>query len=161
MKLYGMLKDGSGTELSFLPTLTKALDSADEVYNSICRDIDAFIEREGLDVPDGPSAYEPVWAPEQDPTSLDLAAAGITSVVWAIGYRPDYRFVKVGVFDGSGRPTHTRGITSAEGLYFLGIPWLHTWGSGRFLGIAQDAEHLTSVISRAVKSPLAPALEAS
>ncbi len=50
-------------------------------------------------------AYEPVWAPpEPSPTSLDLAAAGITTIVWAIGYRPDYRWVEVGVFDGAGPP---------------------------------------------------------
>ena len=88
-------------------------------------------------------AYTPVWEPEADPTSLDLTAAGVTSIVWAIGYRPDYRWVRAGVFDGSGRPTHTRGVTSVPGLYFLGLPWLHTWGSGRFLGIAADAEHVT------------------
>jgi len=35
-----------------------------------------------------------------------------------------------------------------EGLYFIGLPWLHTWGSGRFLGIADDAQHLAEVIQR-------------
>ncbi len=47
----------------------------------------------------------------------------------------------------SGRPTHSRGVTALPGLYFLGLPWLHTWGSGRFLGIAADAEHVTGVIT--------------
>jgi len=70
----------------------------------------------------------------------------VTSIVWAIGYRPEYRWVEVGVFDGSGRPTHHRGVTSVPGLYFLGLPWLHTWGSGRLLGIGQDAEHLAATI---------------
>jgi putative flavoprotein involved in K+ transport len=55
--------------------------------------------------------------------------------------------VKVGVFDGTGHPTHTRGVTAVPGLYFLGLPWLHTWGSGRFLGIARDAEHIASCIA--------------
>lgn len=164
MRLYGKLEGGSGFGLRFLPTLTKALDSADSVYNSICRDIDAFIEREGIEAP-ARSSYQPVWVPEADPTTLDLAAEGITSIVWAIGYRPDYRWVQVGVFDGSGRPTHTRGVTAVEGLHFLGIPWLHTWGSGRFLGIAQDAEHVVATITRGLERPLAralaPALEAS
>ena len=66
---------------------------------------------------------------------LDLAEAGITSIIWGIGYRPDYRWVKVGVFDGAAAPTQRRGITSVPGLYFLGLPWMHTWGSGRFAGI--------------------------
>ena len=40
------------------------------------------------------------------------------------------------VFDGRGYPTHGRGVTSCPGLYFLGLPWQHTWGSGRFAGVA-------------------------
>jgi len=149
MRLHGMLESGQGSRVRFLPTLTDALDDADRVYNSIARDIDAHIESEGLDAPP-PSRYEPVWEPgpdgEEAARELDLAAEGVTSVVWAIGYRPDYRWIGAGVFDGAGRPVHTRGVTSVPGLYVLGVPWLHTWGSGRFLGIARDAEHLADRI---------------
>ena len=146
MRLYGMLESGAGTALTFLPTLTAALDGADDVYRSICRDIDRYIDAQGIEAP--PAApYTAVWEPDADPTTLDLAAAGISTVIWAIGYRPDYRWVGAGVFDGSGRPTHSRGVTALPGLYFLGLPWLHTWGSGRFLGIAADAEHVTGVIT--------------
>lgn len=145
MRLYGHLDGGAGTRLTVRPDLTRALDAADTVYNSICRDIDRHIDRAGIDAPPG-APYEPVWTPSSDPTELDLAEAGVTSVVWAIGYRPDYSWVKVGVFDGTGRPTHVRGVTSVPGLSFLGLPWMHTWGSGRFLGIAADAEHLVGRI---------------
>ena len=141
MRLYGLMSGAEGTQLAFEPTMTAALDSADAVYNSICRDIDAYIEREGLDAPPA-SQYEPVWTPDHESRMLDLAEAGITSIVWGIGYRPDYRWVKVGVFDGAAAPTHTRGVTSVPGLYFLGLPWMHTWGSGRFAGIARDAEYV-------------------
>lgn len=154
MSLYGMLAGGSGTDLSFLPTMTEALDRADEVYNSICRDVDRWIEQQGIDAPPA-SQYEPVWSPAEDggdPTSLDLAAAGISTIIWAIGYRPDYRFASVGIFDGAGRPMHTRGVTGVPGLYVLGLPWLHTWGSGRFLGIARDAEHVAGCITGAARS---------
>jgi putative flavoprotein involved in K+ transport len=149
MRLYGMLDgvlgNGRGTRLTFRPTLTRSLDRADSVYNSICGDIDRYLERAGIDAPEG-RHYEPVWIPQSEPVALDLAEAGITSVIWAIGYRPDYRWVKVGVFDGTGHPTHTRGVTAVPGLYFLGLPWLHTWGSGRFHGIARDAGHVVGCI---------------
>lgn len=148
MALYGRLDGGRGTRLSFRPTLTAALDRADSVYNSICRDIDRYLERAGIDAPPG-RHYEPVWSPAHDPLELDLAAAGITTIIWAIGYRPDYRWVKAGVFDGTGHPTHARGVTAIRGLYFLGLPWLHTWGSGRFHGIARDAEHIAGLITGA------------
>ncbi|SDK55436.1 putative flavoprotein involved in K+ transport [Nocardioides sp. YR527] len=146
MRLYGRLESGAGTDLAIAPTLRDALDSADDVYRSICRDIDAHLETQGLEVAPA-EAYRPVWEPEADPTGLDLAEAGITTIIWAIGYRPDYRWVRAGVFDGTGRPTHTRGATAVAGLHFLGLPWLHTWGSGRFLGVAADAEHVTGIIA--------------
>ena len=148
MALYGLLAGGSGTTLSFLPTLAEALDRADAVAASIKADIDRYIESAGITAPTE-APYVAPWAPPSEPTSLDLADAGITSVVGAIGYRPDDRWVKVGVFDGSGVPTHTRGVTSVPGLYFLGLPWLHTWGSGRFAGIAEDAALVAGAITGA------------
>jgi putative flavoprotein involved in K+ transport len=156
MRLYGVLDTGWGARFTFRPTLAAALDRADSVYNSICRDIDRYLDREGIDAPAG-RRYEPVWAPADEPAELDLAAEGITSVVWAIGYRPDYRWVKVGVFDGTGHPTHTRGVTAVPGLYFLGLPWLHTWGSGRFHGIARDAAYVVGCIVGPRARPGVPA----
>ena len=145
MRLYGTLADGKDLTLRFEPTLAEALDHADSVYNSICSDIDAHIERNGIDAPPA-SRYEPVWKPETETTTLDLAAAGITSIVWAIGYRPDYRWIAASAFDGAGRPMQTRGITNVAGLSFVGLPWMHTWGSGRFLGIDRDARHIAATI---------------
>ncbi|GAA4396069.1 MSMEG_0569 family flavin-dependent oxidoreductase [Tsukamurella soli] len=149
MRLYGTLVDGTDTRLRFAATLTAALDRADAVYNSICADIDRHIEREGIDAPP-PSRYEPVWEPETDPTALDLAAEGITSIVWAIGYRPDYRWIEASAFDGGGRPMQTRGVTEVAGLNFVGLPWMHTWGSGRFLGIDRDARHIADTVTESL-----------
>ena len=145
MKLYGTLADGKDAALRFEASLTDALDHADSVYNSICADIDAYIEREGITAPEA-TRYQSVWASESDPTALDLAAEGVTSIVWAIGYRPDYRWIEASAFDGAGRPMQNRGITSVAGLSFIGLPWMHTWGSGRFLGIDRDARHVADHI---------------
>ena len=149
MKLYGVLSDGKDSTLRFAPTLTAALDRADAVYNSICGDIDRHIDKLGIDAPEA-SRYEPVWAPEVDPTELDLAAEGVTSIIWAIGYRPDYRWIEASAFDGGGRPMQTRGITEVPGLSFVGLPWMHTWGSGRFLGIDRDARYVAEHVVEAV-----------
>ena len=51
------------------------------------------------------------------------------------------------MFDGRGYPTHRAGVTDVPGLYFLGLPWLTTWGSGRFAGVARDAVHLAERIA--------------
>lgn len=149
VKLYGSLANIEGTTLEFLPDLTANLDDADEVYVSIRNDIDKYIAAHGIDAPEEP-AFSKVWAPEADPLSLDCAAAGITTIVWAIGFRPDYRWIELPAFDGRGHPKYQRGVSPVPGLYFLGLPWLHTWGSGRFLGIADDARHLAGVIAERV-----------
>jgi putative flavoprotein involved in K+ transport len=143
--LHGTLADIQRTQVGFLPDLTRNLDEADEVYCSIRKDIDAYIAKAGIDAPVEPP-FRKVWEPPSDPTLLDLRAAGITSIVWASGFKADYAWVDLPSFDGRGHPRFTRGVSPVPGLYFLGLPWLHTWGSGRFLGMAEDAEHLVGVI---------------
>lgn len=149
MHLHGRLESVDGARLRFARTTGAALDAADAVAESIKDDIDRWIARHGVDAP-VEGRYVPVWcppAPEEEDVDLDLRAAGVTSVVWAVGFRADFGWVQVGVFDGTGAPTHRRGTTSSPGLHFLGLPWLHTWGSGRFAGIARDAEHLAGVVT--------------
>lgn len=148
MSLYGRLTGARGHRLQFDPTLAASLDSADAVAASIKVDIDRYIERAGIDaLVEEP--YRPVWTPSAEPAELDLATACISSIIWSIGYRPDYSWLSVGVFDGAGHPTHNRGVTTVPGLHFLGLPWLHTWGSGRFAAISRDAEHLSEQIAEA------------
>ncbi|MBJ7463301.1 MAG: MSMEG_0569 family flavin-dependent oxidoreductase [Mycolicibacterium sp.] len=145
MKLYGALADGAGAILRFDPTLTAALDHADAVYNSICADIDRHIDTHGIDALPA-TRYEPVWVPETETTTLDLGTENVAAIIWAIGYRPDYRWIEASAFDGGGRPMQTRGVTGVPGLSFVGLPWMHTWGSGRFLGIDRDAQHIAATI---------------
>ncbi|WP_339667035.1 MSMEG_0569 family flavin-dependent oxidoreductase [uncultured Pseudomonas sp.] len=150
MELFGLLSGLEGTTLQFAPDLTRKLDAADAVYERINRSIDKYIEENAIDAPAG-EPYQPVWQPEAEREQLDLISAGITSIIWCIGFAPDFRYVEASVFDGHGHPVHQRGVTAQPGLYFLGLPWLHTWGSGRFSGIAQDAEYLAEQIVRTAR----------
>lgn len=145
VKLYGSLADLDGTRARFESDLARNLDDADEVYCSIRRDIDAYIAKAGIEAPVEPP-FQKAWEPDHEPTSLDLRAAGITSIVWASGFKANYSWIDLPTFDGRGHPRFTRGVSPVPGLYFLGLPWLHTWGSGRFLGMADDARHLVNVI---------------
>ncbi len=160
MHLYGRLADGQGSTLSFAPDLRANLDRADQVSENIKTAIDKHIAKQAPDVPPEPR-YVPVWQPPADPVaSLDLRAAGVTSVVWCVGYKSDFRWVDVPVFDGQGYPGHNRGVTTVPGLYFLGLPWLYTWGSGRFSGIARDAafvvDHIAAVSFRGLAALVGP-----
>lgn len=158
MALHGRLKSIDDGVLHFDNDLAKNLDNADAVANSIKATIDQFLAREGIDAPIEPP-YVPCWQPPAESAPLDLAAAHITSVIWCIGYRADFSWVEVPVFDGRGYPTHERGVTTVPGLYFLGLPWLYTWGSGRFSGIARDAEHVCSTLASRRSTKAAPSLQ--
>jgi len=147
MELYGLLSGFDNGAFELQPNLRDNLDQADGTYNRINASIDKHIAAQGIEAPP-PSVYTPVWEPQEERTRLDLAAAGITSVVWCIGFSPDFAWVDAPVFNGRGAPVHLRGVTNEPGLYFLGLPWLHTWGSGRFSGVARDAEFLSEAIAQ-------------
>lgn len=146
MELYGALLDLESGDLKFKTNLAEVLNDADQTYNSINEKIDHYIEQSGIDAPKG-GRYEPLWAPEKERSSLELAKSGITDIVWCIGFKPDFSWLDVPVFDEKGYPRHERGVTDQDGLYFIGLPWLHTWGSGRFSGIKRDAEYLVNEIA--------------
>ena len=149
MELYGRLTGCEGGLLHCAPDLASNLDQADSTYNGINASIDKWIAANGIDAPAG-APYQPVWQPLAERTTLDLAAAGITTIVWCIGFHPDFAWVNAPVFNGRGNPVHERGVTQQDGLYFLGLPWLHTWGSGRFSGVAQDAAFLAERVAQAL-----------
>jgi len=143
MRLYGRLIDADGERLRFQPDLRANLDHADAVSEGIKDSIDAYIEAHQIAADEEPR-YQPVWEPQVEPEELDLD--GITSVVWSTGFRREDSWIRVPVFDGRGYPTHQRGVTSVPGIYFIGLPWQHTWGSGRFGGVADDAQYLVEQI---------------
>lgn len=146
MELYGKLVDCDGSQLRFATNLAAVLDSADKTYNGINERIDQFIAANGIDAPPS-SRYQPVWQPAQERELLNLENSNITDVIWCIGFAPDYHWLDVPVFNGRGYPAHQRGVTTFPGLYFIGLPWLYTWGSGRFSGIDQDAQYVVSMIA--------------
>jgi len=147
MQLYGLLEDFVAGELRFRQDLRVGLDHADKVSEGIKDSIDKHIAENGLAAPEE-ARYVPVWEPAQESTRLAPDGSGITSVLWAIGFRADYRWIELPVFDERGLPVHTRGATSEPGLLFLGLPWQWTWGSARFSGVGADAEHLVGLLAR-------------
>jgi putative flavoprotein involved in K+ transport len=88
----------------------------------------------------------------------DGSRLGARTVVWATGYRPDYSWIEIpGVRDESGRALHRRGVTSAAGLYFVGLPWQRTRGSALLGFMPEDA----ALIVRAIAASAEAAMRAS
>ncbi|WP_336662730.1 flavin-containing monooxygenase [Leucobacter sp. USHLN154] len=147
--LVGRANAFSDGVLRFGTDLAANIARGDDNYLSLLDEADAYIERNGLDLPEEPEARAFGPTPEcvANPIlELDLAAAGITSIVWATGFTVDYSWLEVDAFDERGRPVQQRGVSVEPGVYFLGIPWQSRRGSSFIWGVWHDAKYLADQI---------------
>ncbi len=145
--LLGHIESIQEDRIVLAPDLKENLSKADEFETDIARNIDDFIEKSGLDapketLPELRDGYRAELIPE-----LDLKSAGITSVIWATGFKFDFNLVNLPAFDKDGYPVQQRGVTAYPGLYFIGLPFLHTRNSGLLFGVGADAAHVASAIA--------------
>ncbi len=150
VELVGMTASYEQRALRFEPDLAANIELGDEKYLELLRAADEYVERNGLDLPEEPEAHElgPLPACSTDPLrELDLAEAGVTSIVWATGFATDYSWLQVDAFDEGGRPQHRRGVSAESGVYFLGLPWLSRRGSSFIWGVWHDARYVADHIS--------------
>lgn len=151
MQLLGRFKDFQNGQLVFRPDLNQNLKMADATYNRINASIDDYIAKNNITTDEPASVYHPLWIPEQEITHIDLAAENITSIIWCIGFRPDYSWIDLDIFQNNGYPMHDRGITVDSDVCFIGLPWLNTWGSGRFMDVGKDAKYIVDHIKNNTK----------
>ena len=77
----------------------------------------------------------------------DGETLGVRSVIWAAGFGLDHSWIDVPVFAADGSILHERGVTASPGLYFLGLPWMHTRGSALLGWVKDDAQHIAARIA--------------
>ena len=148
--LLGMARSYEDGAITFAPDLAENLSRGDANYLSVLDEADAYVSRNGLDLPEETAARRIESDPDcvTDPIPrLPLAEAGIAAIVWATGYAVDFSWLKVGGFDETGRPIHQRGVSTEPGLYFLGLPWLSRRGSSFIWGVWHDAKFLADQIA--------------
>lgn len=144
--LLGHLEDVRDGRALLAPDLHDNLMAIDAMADQFRKGVDALIAESGLDLPPEPG-HEPQDGYEQEIlTELDIGEAGIDTILWATGYRWDYGWIDLPIFDEFGYPIQSRGVTDYPGLYFLGLHWLHTLKSGLFFGVGEDAAHIASHI---------------
>ena len=148
--LVGMTQAFEDGVMRFAPDLAANVAAGDHNYLSMLDAADAYVEKEGLDLPLEPHAREMPSDPDcltHPVLKLDLAEAGIGSIVWATGYVLDFGWLDVDTFDAKGRPVHERGASKTPGLYFLGLAWLSRRASPFIWGVWHDAEYLAGQIA--------------
>lgn len=122
--------------------LERLLDSFDEWARTAGREADIGpVERPA-----------PTRVPASSRLGLDLVSGEIGSIVWATGFRPDYRWLEVPVLDNKGQLRHDGGVVEAPGLYAIGLPVLRRRKSTFIHGAEDDArdivDHLASYLAR-------------
>jgi putative flavoprotein involved in K+ transport len=145
--LVGHVRGASDNTLQFAPDLYESLGRVDAFEKQVTSMVDGYIQANGLDLP--PEVLPQMRDAYDQPIieELDTRSAGITSVIWATGYRHDYGLVKMPVFDTGGFPVQQRGVTDKPGLYFVGMPWMPGIRSGTLAGVGDSARHIVETMS--------------
>ncbi|HJP80274.1 MAG TPA: hypothetical protein VJ914_38740 [Pseudonocardiaceae bacterium] len=148
--LAGLTTSYGNGIVRFAPDLAKNIAAGDANYLLLLDEADAYVTRNGLDLPAEPAAR--ILGPDPGCVTiplaeLDLAAAGVTAIVWATGFTADYGWLQVDAFDEHGKPAHQRGVSTEPGIYFLGLPWQSRRGSSFIWGVWHDAKYLADHIA--------------
>ena len=162
VRLAGRVVGAEGYTVRFEDDLVAHTAAADAKLALLRRRIDKFILQAGLHGRvEEAEPFVPFCWPEPPPNAIDLRAEGISTVLWATGFRRRYPWLKVPVLDSQGEILHRGGITPAPGLYVLGLQFLRRRKSAFIDGVGDDAvelaEHISSRLS--VGEEVAPATE--
>ncbi len=147
--LVGLTREYKDGTLTFADDLATNLAHGDANYLTLLDEADAYVARNGLDLPEEPEARKawPDPACLTDPIrELNMAEAGIATIIWATGYSVDFSWLQFDIFDASGRPKHWRGVSVEPGIYFLGLPRQTGRGSSFIWGVWHDAKLLADRI---------------
>lgn len=148
--LLGRTEHYAEGKLTFADDVQKNVMAGDANYLELLDAADAYAAVMGLDLPFEPEARE-VWPDPislTDPiTTLDFVAEGISTIIWATGFKQDFSWLKVDGFDDKGAPIHQRGVSKEPGVYFLGLPWQSRRGSTFLWGVWHDAKFIADQIA--------------
>ena len=136
--------------IHFAPDLVQNMRDGDADYLALLDQADAYVERNGLELPEDPEARKFGADPQcliEPLLELNLADAGVTSIIWATGFAVDYSWLKLDAVDDQGKPIHQRGISAEPGVYFLGLPWQSRRGSSFIWGVWHDAKFIADHIA--------------
>ena len=143
--LLGRIDRVEGETLRLAPGLSATLERIAAFFGERFKPLmDRFIEVAGLDVPPDENAWSTYAPPELE--ALDLRRAGISSVIWTSGFRPDYSWIRAPVTDEMGLVQAVRGASVVPGLFFAGALWQTNQLSATLLGPHVDGRHVAQAM---------------
>ncbi len=150
MVLLGMTESYDCGVISLADDLATNITNGDANYLELLAEADAYVDSHGLDLL--PEDNAKIIGPDPDCMKtpirrIDLSEKDINTIIWATGYVQDFSWLSVDVFDADNRPLHNCGVAKADGIYFLGLPWLSMRGSSFIWGVWEDAKYLATQIS--------------
>ncbi|MBK7456341.1 MAG: NAD(P)-binding domain-containing protein [Anaerolineales bacterium] len=147
VQLMGRITSGENETVMLAGDLHESLAKVDKFEADVVKIIDDFIAKNGIDLPaESLPDLRDGYAVENI-RELDLASAGINTILWAQGYTFDFSLIKLPVTDADGYPIQQRGVTNYPGLYFVGMPWLSKYKSGLLVGVGEDSAYIASHIA--------------
>ncbi len=142
---WAALRDGRAL---FSGGLRNVFSLADLKMDRLLDAFDEWAVTGGRDVDAGPAErFAPTHVPDSTRLQLDLRSGEIATIMWATGFRPDYRWLDVPVVDAKGQLNHDGGVVSSPGLYALGLPVLRRRKSTFIYGIEDDAREVVDHLS--------------
>ena len=144
VRFAGRFAGISEGKAQFSGSLLNQCKLSDLKMNRLLNTIDEWATENGLDDEvEPPHRLPPTEVEESPPLVLDLAAEGICTIIWATGFRPDFSWLHVPVFDHRGRVRHDGGVVEAPGLYLMGMQFLRRRKSALIDGAGDDARDLS------------------
>ena len=150
--LLGRIESIQGSKAVFQHNLRDNISYADAFSQGMTRRIEAVVKQLEPDSP--PLGPDPADDVDQEALGippvkeLDLQECGITTIIWATGFSGDYGWLCVdGALNGNGGPSHESGVSSAKGVYFVGMPWLRTRSSAIIYGADSDGASIADHIA--------------
>lgn len=144
VRLVGRLADIRDGQALFSGSLPNHCALADLKLGRLLDTFDAWALASGTQDAVAPAErFAPTATPQRPQLSADLLSGEIRSVVWATGYRPDFHWLELPVFDRKQRLIHDGGVVDAPGLYVLGLPYLRRRKSSFIHGAEDDARDLS------------------
>ena len=146
--LVGHLLGIRGRMLHFADDVDDILRKADAALEEFEAAVDRHVRETGIAAPAEAARPRVGWrSPSPGRTEIDMRQSGIKSLIWCTGYQDNYGWVELPVLDAAGRPIQRRGVTACPGAYFLGLRWMHTWGSTFVFTVGDDAAYLAEHIA--------------